>query len=62
MTCTDAPDISTEVSTPARPFVWRLVAAVLLTGATLGLAACNTVDGAGQDIEAAGENLSEAAD
>jgi len=29
--------------------------------AILGLAACNTVDGAGQDIEAAGDGISDAA-
>ena len=43
--------------------IWRTAAAGLLLGVTvLGLSACNTIDGAGKDIEAAGEEIQEAAD
>jgi len=35
--------------------------ALLLTGSTLALMACNTVEGAGDDIEAAGDAISDTA-
>jgi entericidin B len=35
--------------------------AVLAVLASLGLAACNTVEGAGRDVERGGENLQDAA-
>lgn len=34
----------------------------LLAALTLALGACNTVEGAGQDIEAAGESMSDTAE
>ncbi len=41
--------------------VSRLVAALALAGVVLGLAACNTVAGVGEDINAAGRAISRAA-
>lgn len=38
-----------------------LISAVLLTGSLLALTACNTVEGAGQDIKAAGSAISDTA-
>lgn len=38
-----------------------LLLATLLLG-SLGLAACNTMEGAGQDVEAAGESMSDTAE
>ncbi len=35
--------------------------ALLLAGSTLALTACNTVEGAGDDIEAAGDSISDTA-
>lgn len=47
-------------------WLWRAATAAILAGfgalATLSLAACNTVEGAGKDIEAAGEGIQDAAD
>tara|TARA_Y100000588_G_scaffold270424_1_gene285966 strand:- start:72 stop:242 length:171 start_codon:yes stop_codon:yes gene_type:complete len=40
---------------------FNMTAAVLVLIAAFGLSACNTVDGAGQDIEAAGDGISDAA-
>ena len=47
--------------TRPKQLLGRWITLVLLTGATLGLASCNTVDGVGQDIEAAGDSISDAA-
>ncbi|MBN3726126.1 entericidin A/B family lipoprotein [Burkholderia sp. Ac-20379] len=41
--------------------VSRLVAVLALAGVVLGLAACNTVAGVGEDINAAGRAISRAA-
>ena len=41
--------------------VRKFLAIVVLTG-SLGLAACNTVEGAGKDISSAGNAVSDAAD
>jgi entericidin B len=35
---------------------------LILTGMTLALAACNTVEGAGKDTKAAGQSIENAAD
>ncbi|ACR31249.1 entericidin A/B family lipoprotein [Burkholderia glumae] len=40
----------------------RLAALVALAGMVLGLAACNTVAGMGEDINAAGRAITRAAD
>ena len=47
----------TKLDTIIRPFLLGLV----LLG-TLGLASCNTMEGAGQDIEAAGDSISDTAE
>ena len=39
----------------------RLTAAAFLAASIGGLAACNTVEGAGKDIEAAGDEIQEEA-
>jgi len=39
-----------------------LVAIILAAAACLALTGCNTVEGAGKDIEAAGEGIQKAAD
>lgn len=44
----------------SRKFVSPLVAFAALIGAT-ALSACNTVEGVGQDVEQAGDNLEETA-
>ena len=41
--------------------VRKIVTAVLLAG-SLAVAACNTVEGIGEDVESAGETVKEAAD
>ena len=38
------------------------IASLALAFVVLGLGACNTVEGLGQDVEEGGENLSDAAD
>ncbi len=38
----------------------KIIAAILLSG-TLVLSACNTVNGAGKDVESAGQAVSDAA-
>lgn len=42
--------------------MFRNVMLMILAVAGLGLSACNTVEGAGRDIEAAGETVQDAAD
>ena len=42
-------------------FKSRFLTLALLVVSAAGLAACNTVDGAGQDIENAGESVQDAA-
>lgn len=37
--------------------ITRLTAAALITAATLGLTACNTIQGLGRDVTATGEAL-----
>lgn len=44
----------------SRLFSWSFLMGLLLVGASL--AACNTVEGLGRDVEAAGEAIEEAAD
>ena len=41
--------------------VRKIVTAVLLAG-SLAVAACNTVEGIGEDVESAGETVKDAAD
>jgi len=45
---------------------WTAAAALVMAGlgamATMSLVACNTVEGAGKDIKAAGEGIQDAAD
>lgn len=40
----------------------RLLMIIALCSFTLGLAACNTMEGVGQDVKAGGEKLEEEAD
>jgi predicted small secreted protein len=40
----------------------KLVALVSLAGFVLGLAACNTMEGVGQDVQAGGKAIEKAAD
>jgi predicted small secreted protein len=40
----------------------RLAALVALAGLAVGLAACNTIQGAGKDVKAAGQAIENAAD
>ena len=40
----------------------KLAALAVMTGFVLGLAACNTVEGAGKDVKAAGQGIENAAD
>ncbi|BET13569.1 MULTISPECIES: entericidin A/B family lipoprotein [Pandoraea] len=40
----------------------RLIAIALLSGFALGLAGCNTIHGAGKDVEKGGEAIQGAAD
>jgi predicted small secreted protein len=40
----------------------KLVALVSLIGFVLGLAACNTMEGVGQDVQAGGKAIEKAAD
>jgi predicted small secreted protein len=40
----------------------KLVALVALVGLTVGLAACNTVEGVGKDVKATGGAVEKAAD
>jgi entericidin B len=40
----------------------QLLMSVLLLGALLALGACNTMEGAGEDIEAAGDSMSDSAE
>ena len=40
----------------------KLAALVVMTGFVAGLAACNTVEGAGKDVKAAGQGIENAAD
>lgn len=41
---------------------WHGIVWLVLAGLGLSLAACNTVEGAGKDIEKAGEAIQDAAD
>jgi len=47
--------------TTRRPFMYSRFIAALLVLATLALAACNTMQGLGQDIEHGGEKLQDSA-
>ena len=40
----------------------RIAALLALSGVVLGLAACNTVEGAGRDVKATGSAIEKAAD
>ena len=40
----------------------KLAALAVMAGFVLGLAACNTVEGAGKDVKAAGQGVEKAAD
>jgi predicted small secreted protein len=40
----------------------KLAALVVVAGMAMGLAACNTVEGAGKDVKAAGQGIEKAAD
>lgn len=44
------------------PSHFRLFMFLLLITTSLGLSACNTMEGAGRDIESAGESVQDAAD
>lgn len=43
-------------------FATMLVALLLLAGGSVALSACNTTEGVGEDIEAAGSAIDEAAE
>lgn len=40
----------------------RTLLAIFMFGSSLALAACNTVEGAGEDVESAGQAVQDAAD
>jgi predicted small secreted protein len=40
----------------------KLAVLVVLMGFALGLAACNTIEGAGKDVKAAGQGIEKAAE
>ncbi len=40
----------------------KLAALVALLGMAIGIAACNTVEGAGKDVKAAGQGIEKAAE
>ncbi len=42
--------------------MFRTFLAFLMFGSSMALAACNTVEGAGKDVESAGEAVQDAAD
>ncbi len=46
---------------PQRSSVRRLTALVVIAAATLSLAACNTISGAGKDVSSAGSAISNTA-
>jgi entericidin B len=55
--------------TAAKAYVWEhrsgvqlLMSVLLLGGALLALGACNTMEGAGEDVEAAGDAMSDTAE
>jgi len=53
----------TSVSTPTQEGLRKLVLALVIAGfSAAALSACNTVDGAGQDIENTGEAIQDGAD
>lgn len=54
--------ISTASCARVVPAVRWLLAALVCSVALTALSACNTVDGAGKDIESAGEGIQDAAD
>ena len=51
----------TKSNTKKAPAGIALFAMLLFSGSTLMLSACNTVEGAGEDIEAAGDSISDTA-
>jgi len=55
------PDICIQLSSFSR-YALRALAAAVALAFVLQLAACNTVEGAGEDIEDAGESIEDAAD
>lgn len=54
-------DHSTEAQTPARRTLTPFFALALVLG-TLALGACNTMEGAGDDLSAAGDAMSDSAE
>jgi entericidin B len=40
----------------------KLAALAIMAGIAIGIAACNTVEGAGKDVKAAGQGIEKAAD
>jgi entericidin B len=40
----------------------KLAALVVMMGFAIGLAACNTIEGAGKDVKAAGQGIEKAAE
>lgn len=42
-------------------YIRMLTMAMFMFGAVVGLSACNTMDGAGEDIEKAGEKIQDSA-
>lgn len=49
-------------ATPTKPSRFTLAAFLTICLGALAFSACNTMEGAGEDIERAGEKLQEAAD
>ena len=45
-----------------RQWVWGLAAAVTLVAMMVAVSGCNTMEGAGRDIQRAGEEVEDAAD
>ncbi len=48
-----------KLDNPIKPTMRKFILTLLIA---LGLAGCNTMEGVGKDVEAAGENIEEAAE
>lgn len=55
---------NTESNTTSNPKrqLWTVLALTMLTGAGVTLSACNTVEGVGRDVEAAGDGIADTAE
>jgi predicted small secreted protein len=55
-------NIAPNATESRRPTFLRWVVLSLLSAFVIGLSACNTIEGAGRDVEKAGEKIQDAAD